>query len=80
MILELLDQSGVQTVLDSDAGLRVILAGGLDPTNVADTIKKLGSSGHKVVGVDVSSGVESDGVQDPSKIHAFVQAVRGLQQ
>ncbi|EIT78927.1 anthranilate [Aspergillus oryzae 100-8] len=77
---ELLDQSGVQTVLDSDAGLRVILAGGLDPTNVADTIKKLGSSGHKVVGVDVSSGVESDGVQDPSKIHAFVQAVRGLQQ
>ncbi|KAE8147849.1 indole-3-glycerol phosphate synthase-domain-containing protein [Aspergillus avenaceus] len=77
---ELLDQSGVQKVLNSDAGLRVILAGGLDATNVAQTIEKLGDSGQKVVGVDVSSGVESDGAQDPSKIRAFVQAVRGLQQ
>ncbi|KAB8068006.1 indole-3-glycerol phosphate synthase-domain-containing protein [Aspergillus leporis] len=77
---ELLDQSGVQKVLDSDTGLRVILAGGLDATNVADSIKKLGTLGQKVVGVDVSSGVESDGAQDPNKIRAFVQAVRGLRQ
>lgn len=76
---ELLDQSRVQKTLEGDKGLRVILAGGLDPTNVASTIKKLGESGRKVVGVDVSSGVESDGVQDPSKIHAFVQAVKTLQ-
>ncbi|KAF7597601.1 bifunctional tryptophan synthase trp1 [Aspergillus hancockii] len=77
---ELLDQSGVQKVLDSDTGLRVILAGGLDATNVADSIKKLGKLAQKVVGVDVSSGVESDGLQDPSKIRAFVEAVRGVQQ
>lgn len=73
---ELLDQSHVQKVLGGDDGLRVILAGGLDPSNVVDTIKKLGDSGHKVVGVDVSSGVESDGSQDPAKIRAFVQAVK----
>ncbi|KAF9884139.1 bifunctional tryptophan synthase trp1 [Aspergillus nanangensis] len=77
---ELLDQSGVQKVLDSDDGLRVILAGGLDPSNVTATIEKLGKLGQKVVGVDVSSGVESDGAQDLNKIRAFVQAVRGLGQ
>ncbi|KAI9038781.1 bifunctional anthranilate synthase/indole-3-glycerol-phosphate synthase [Aspergillus affinis] len=76
---ELLDQSRVQQTLEGDKGLRVILAGGLDPTNVASTLKKLGESGRKVVGVDVSSGVESDGAQDPSKIHAFVQAVKSFQ-
>ncbi|PYH98587.1 anthranilate synthase component 2 [Aspergillus ellipticus CBS 707.79] len=75
---ELLDQSRVQTVLDKDSGLRVILAGGLDPTNVVNIVEKLGESGRKVVGVDVSSGVESDGSQDLNKIRAFVQAVKGL--
>ncbi|PWY77494.1 N-anthranilate isomerase [Aspergillus heteromorphus CBS 117.55] len=75
---ELLDQSRVQKVLDKDSGLRVILAGGLDPTNVVKIIQQLGESGRKVVGVDVSSGVESDGSQDLSKIAAFVRAVRGL--
>ncbi|KKK15109.1 hypothetical protein P175DRAFT_0515097 [Aspergillus ochraceoroseus IBT 24754] len=75
---ELLEQSRVKQVLNSDEGLRVILAGGLDSTNVVDTLKGLGESGCKVVGVDVSSGVESDGAQDLNKIRAFVQAVKGL--
>lgn len=74
---ELLDQTHVQKVLGGDDGLRVILAGGLNPTNVVDTIKKLGQSGQKVVGVDVSSGVETEGAQDLDKIRAFVQAVKG---
>ncbi|PYI06890.1 hypothetical protein BO78DRAFT_396858 [Aspergillus sclerotiicarbonarius CBS 121057] len=76
---ELLDQSRVQTVLERDSGLRVILAGGLDPTNVVGIIQKLGESGRKVVGVDVSSGVETDGTQDLNKIQAFVKAAKGLQ-
>ncbi|KAI9923831.1 hypothetical protein ASPWEDRAFT_40373 [Aspergillus wentii DTO 134E9] len=76
---ELLDQSRVQKALDRDDGLRVILAGGLGPDNVVDTVKNLGKSGQKVVGVDVSSGVETDGSQDLDKIRAFVQAVKGLQ-
>ncbi|GES59221.1 N-(5'-phosphoribosyl)anthranilate isomerase [Aspergillus terreus] len=77
---ELLDPSRVQSVLKSDSGLRVILAGGLDPANVTDTLKKLGEAGQNVVGVDVSSGVESDGAQDLEKIRAFVKAVKGYQQ
>ncbi|RAH65126.1 bifunctional anthranilate synthase/indole-3-glycerol-phosphate synthase [Aspergillus aculeatinus CBS 121060] len=75
---ELLDQLRVERVLESDSGLRVILAGGLDPTNVVETIQRLGKSSAKVVGVDVSSGVESDGAQDLEKIRAFVKAVKSL--
>ncbi|KAL2827623.1 indole-3-glycerol phosphate synthase-domain-containing protein [Aspergillus cavernicola] len=77
---ELLDQSRVQQVLDSDDGLRVILAGGLDPSNVSNIIKQLEEFKHKVVGVDVSSGVESNGAQDLDKIREFVQAVKGPSQ
>lgn len=73
---ELLDQMRVKQILKSDDGLRVILAGGLDPLNVTEIIKQLDESGHKVVGVDVSSGVETNGVQDLDKIRAFVQAAK----
>ncbi|KAL3491798.1 indole-3-glycerol phosphate synthase-domain-containing protein [Aspergillus germanicus] len=77
---ELLDQSRVKKVLDSDDGLRVILAGGLEPTNVDGILKQLGEFRNKVVGVDVSSGVESNGAQDLDKIRAFVQTVKSLAQ
>ncbi|KAL4815556.1 N-anthranilate isomerase [Aspergillus spinulosporus] len=75
---ELLDQTRVKQVLKSDDGLRVILAGGLDPHNVTEVIKKLDESGHKVVGVDVSSGIETNGAQDLDKIRAFVQAAKSV--
>lgn len=76
---ELLDISGVERALESDDGLRIILAGGLNPDNVAETVKKLGKSAKKVVGVDVSSGVETAGAQDLDKIRAFVKAAKGIQ-
>ena len=47
------------------------LAGGLNPDNVGDAVKAL-----KPFAVDVSTGIETDGVKDREKMTAFANTVR----
>jgi len=49
-----------------------LLAGGITPENVEEAIRYLNP-----FGIDVASGVESDGKKDPKKIKELIKNVRG---
>jgi phosphoribosylanthranilate isomerase len=54
------------------ASRRVFVAGGLNPANVGEVVRR-----YRPYGVDVSSGVETaPRVKDRDLVRAFVQAVR----
>jgi len=60
-----------------DPGLPFMLSGGLTPETVGEAIRTVRGFGVNLVGVDVSSGVETaPGVKDVDRIRAFVAAVR----
>jgi len=73
-----LDMGEVKSVLTKDQGLRVLLAGGLNPENVADAVGAADQLSDRIIGVDAASGVEENGVQSVSKIQAFIKAARSV--
>lgn len=68
------DWAAARAVLHGGSGrLKMIVAGGLHPENVAEAISKLDPWG-----VDVASGVEkAPGRKDPEKLAAFIRSARG---
>ena len=50
-----------------------MLAGGMDSTNVARAIRTV-----RPYGIDISSGIETEGVKDDEKIKAFTNIVRTI--
>jgi phosphoribosylanthranilate isomerase len=66
--------------LPADPSLPLVLAGGLDPANVAEAVRRV-----RPWAVDVSGGVEvlgvdcrrQGGIKDPGAVSAFIRAARG---
>lgn len=52
-----------------------LLAGGLDASTVGEAVKRW-----RPYGVDVSSGIETDGYKDAEKMRAFVRIVREIKE
>ena len=50
----------------------LFLAGGLNPGNVADAIREV-----QPFGIDVCSGLRTEGALDPQKLSDFIRAIRG---
>ncbi|KAK6949840.1 bifunctional tryptophan synthase trp1 [Daldinia eschscholtzii] len=76
---QLLDGVDVKAALTKDKELRIILAGGLAPENVADVVSTVGEDGSRIIGVDVSSGVEGpDGQQSLDRIRDFVTRAKAI--
>jgi phosphoribosylanthranilate isomerase len=61
----------ISASLARELDVPVILAGGLNPSNIGEAIRTV-----KPYAVDVSSGVETDGRKDQKKVGSFIREVR----
>jgi len=75
---EKLNLAAVRDILGKDKELRIVLAGGLDAENLGAIMHQVGKVGSRIIGVDVSSGVEENGLQSLPKITAFVKAAKSV--
>ena len=76
LLINGLSQPLLGRLFDRFGGRRVILAGGLTASNVAEAIGVV-----QPFGVDVSSGVEdAPGIKNPDKLRALFEALRGVAQ
>jgi phosphoribosylanthranilate isomerase len=62
---------GIGRIRSLMPGMPIFVAGGLTTDNVSDLIREFSPDG-----VDVSSGVETDGTKDPVKMRSFIRKVR----
>lgn len=61
--------------IPAELASRIVLAGGLNPENISDAVRRV-----RPYAVDVSGGVEADkGIKDPHKIKAFIKEVRSAE-
>ena len=66
--------------LPANPSLPLVLAGGLDPANVAEAVRRVRpwavdvSGGVEVIGID---GRRQGGIKDPGAVSAFIRAARG---
>ena len=75
---KLLNLESVHDRLSPEPDVQVVLAGGLTPENLEQTIRSLAPVRSRIAAVDVSSGVEMHGEQDLDRIRAFVTTAKAL--
>ncbi len=63
--------SEIPRIQQRTAGTLHIIAGGIDPDNVGDLLRR-----YRPEAIDISSGVETDGVKDDAKIIQLIEKVR----
>lgn len=77
--LDILEEALAKAQAKSGNVKPYFLAGGLASDNITAVLGRAGNCGPACYAVDVSTGVETDGVKDAAKIKEFVNLVRNME-